>query len=108
MSYRVEVAPATPRQIRRLDPPTRRRIQAAIELLAHQPRPGGAKKLVGGEGEWRVRSGDDRSIYEIHEPPSSCWSSSPDTTATSTAADIAPFTVLAMSASASRVMSMRE
>ena len=67
MTYRVEVAPAALRQLRKLDPPARRRIQAAIELLADQPRPSGAKKLVGGEGVWRVRTGDYRIVYEIHD-----------------------------------------
>ena len=42
-------------------------MQAAIELLAEQPRPSGGKKLVGGDGEWRVRTGDYRIIYEIHD-----------------------------------------
>lgn len=67
MTYRVEVAPAAVRQLRKFDPGARRRIQAAIELLAEQPRPNGAKKLVGGEGEWRVRTGDYRIVYEIHD-----------------------------------------
>jgi mRNA interferase RelE/StbE len=67
MTYRVEVASAAVRQLRKLDPPARRRIQAAIELLGEQPRPGGATKLVGGEGEWRVRTGDYRIVYEIHD-----------------------------------------
>lgn len=67
MSYRIEVAPAVVRQLRKLDARARRRIQAAIELLADQPRPSGAKKLVGGDGEWRVRTGDYRIVYEIHD-----------------------------------------
>ncbi len=67
MTYRIDVAPAALRQVRRLDPAARRRVQAAIELLAEQPRPTGAKMLRGGEGEWRVRTGDYRIIYEIHE-----------------------------------------
>jgi mRNA interferase RelE/StbE len=67
MTYRVEVAPAALRQLRKLHPTARRRIQAAVELLADQPRPSGAKKLVGGDGEWRVRTGDFRIIYEIHD-----------------------------------------
>lgn len=67
MTYRVDVAPAAIRQLRKLAPPARRRIQAAIELLAEQPRPSGATKLVGGEGEWRVRTGDYRIVYEIHD-----------------------------------------
>lgn len=67
MTYRIEVAPAVVRQMRRLDPPARRRIQAAIELLADHPRPRGARKLVGGDGEWRVRTGDYRIVYGIHD-----------------------------------------
>ena len=67
MRYRIEVAPAAMRQLRKLDSPARRRAQAAIELLAGQPRPSGAKKLVGGDGEWRVRTGDYRIVYEIHD-----------------------------------------
>ena len=67
MVYSVEIAPTALRQLRKLDPTARRRIQAAIELLAADPRPPGAKKLVGGEGEWRVRTGDYRVVYEIHD-----------------------------------------
>lgn len=67
MTYRVEVAPAAVRQLRKLNPDARRRVQAAVELLADQPRPSAAKKLVGGDGEWRVRTGDYRIIYEIRD-----------------------------------------
>ena len=67
MTYRVEVATAAVRQLRKLDRPARRRVQAAIELLAAEPRPSVAKKLVGGGGEWRVRTGDYRIVYEIHD-----------------------------------------
>lgn len=67
MIYHIELAPAAARQLRKLDPPARRRIQAAVELLAQEPRPAGANKLAGGEGEWRVRTGDYRIVYEIHD-----------------------------------------
>jgi mRNA interferase RelE/StbE len=67
VTYRIEVAPAALRQLRKLDSQARRRVQAAIELLASEPRPPGATKLSGGEGEWRVRTGDYRIIYEIHD-----------------------------------------
>lgn len=67
MTYRIEVTPPALRQLRKLDPAAKRRVQAAIELLSEQPRPAGAKKLVGGEGEWRVRTGDFRVIYQIHD-----------------------------------------
>lgn len=67
MTYRVELAPAAVRQLRKLDPPVRRRIQAAIELLADQPRPPAATQLMGGSGEWRVRTGDYRIVYDIED-----------------------------------------
>ena len=67
MTYRVEFAAAALRQLRKLDRVAQRRVQAAVELLAGEPRPSGAKKLVGGDGEWRVRAGDYRIIYEIHD-----------------------------------------
>ena len=67
MTNRIEVAPAAVRQLRKLDGTARRRIQAAIELIADEPRPSGAKKLVGGEGAWRVRTGDYRIVYEIND-----------------------------------------
>ena len=67
MTYRIDFAPAAVRQLRKLDPVARRRVQAAVELLAGEPRPAGAKKLVGGDCEWRVRTGDYRIVYEIHD-----------------------------------------
>jgi mRNA interferase RelE/StbE len=67
VTYAVEVAPAAVRQLRKLLPEARRRIQAAVELLAETPRPPGAKKLSGSSGDWRVRTGDYRIIYEIQD-----------------------------------------
>ncbi len=67
MTYRIEVTPAAVRQLRKLDSQARRRVQAAVELLANDPRPSGAKKLVGGNGEWRVRTGDYRIVYEVND-----------------------------------------
>ena len=67
MSYRIELSPAAARQLRKLDGAARRRVQAAVELLASDPRPPSAKKLVGGDGEWRGRTGDYRIVYEIHD-----------------------------------------
>jgi len=67
MIYEVTLAPAAARQLRKFDPQVRRRVQAAIELLANDPRPPTATRLVGGAGEWRVRTGDYRIIYEIEE-----------------------------------------
>lgn len=67
MTYRVEFTPAAVRQLRKLDGPARRRVQAAIELIAEEPRPKGAKRLAGGDAKWRVRTGDYRIVYEIED-----------------------------------------
>ncbi|MGC1419385.1 MAG: type II toxin-antitoxin system RelE/ParE family toxin [Acidimicrobiales bacterium] len=67
MTYQVVLSPSATRQLRKFDPDARRRIQAVLELVAENPRPPAATRLVGGAGEWRVRTGDYRVIYEIHE-----------------------------------------
>jgi mRNA interferase RelE/StbE len=67
VTYHVNLTPSAVRQLRKLDPPARRRVQAAIDLLADNPRPPAATQLVGGAGEWRVRTGDYRVIYEIRD-----------------------------------------
>ena len=67
MTYSITLAPSAARQLRKFDPDGRRRIQAALELLAVEPRPPAAIRLVGGSGEWRVRTGDYRIVYEIKD-----------------------------------------
>ena len=67
MTYSVTLAPPAARQLRKFDPQVRRRIQAALELLAGEPRPPAATQLVGDSGEWRVRTGDYRIAYEIED-----------------------------------------
>jgi mRNA interferase RelE/StbE len=56
VTYTVTLSPAAALQLRKFDPHTRRRIQAALDLLADNPRPPAAQLLVGGAGEWRVRT----------------------------------------------------
>ncbi len=65
--YRIEYAASAARQIRKLDRVARHRVLATIELLAEVPRPPGATVLVGGSGELRVRTGDYRIVYEVHD-----------------------------------------
>ena len=64
--YRIELRPAAVRALRKLDPPIRRRVQGAIALLAQNPRPPAARALKGRPG-LRVRVGDYRVIYTIHD-----------------------------------------
>ncbi len=66
-SYEILIAPTAARALRRLDRPVRRRIAAAIDRLATDPRPSGVRKLVGSDNLWRTRVGDYRIVYEIRD-----------------------------------------
>lgn len=65
MSYRVEFTAAAARQVKKLPKPARDRVLDAIEDLGEDPRPHGAKKLVGEQTAWRIRVGDYRVIYDV-------------------------------------------
>jgi mRNA interferase RelE/StbE len=64
--YRVELAPAAQRQLRRLPPGDAARLRGPILALAIEPRPPGTVKLVGSEF-WRLRAGDLRVIYLVDD-----------------------------------------
>ena len=49
------------------DAKLKRRIAAAIDGLAANPRPPGCTKLAGEDAVWRVRVGDYRILYEVHD-----------------------------------------
>ena len=49
------------------DAKLKRRIGQAIDALAMNPRPPGGVKLTGEENAWRIRVGDYRVLYEIHD-----------------------------------------
>jgi mRNA interferase RelE/StbE len=65
--YRIEFRPAAERSFLKLPPSVRIRLQPQIEGLAAEPRPHGAKKLTGSRDRWRIRVGDYRVVYEIHD-----------------------------------------
>jgi mRNA interferase RelE/StbE len=44
-----------------------RRAKEKIQALAQDPRPHGCLKLKGEDNLWRIRVGDWRVIYEIHD-----------------------------------------
>lgn len=66
MTYTVRIASAARRQIRKLRRDGQERVSAVLVLLADEPRPPASKKLTGREA-WRVRTGNWRVIYEIHD-----------------------------------------
>lgn len=55
------------RALAKLDKPVRRRIQAAIDRLADDPRPAGVRALTGRPGLLRLRVGNYRVIYEVRD-----------------------------------------
>lgn len=66
--YTIEFTAAAARDIRKLaraDRRMMRRIDAAIQALRDEPRPGGVRKLQGGTDEYRIRVGDYRVLYTI-------------------------------------------
>lgn len=64
--YRIEVSPAALRALRKLTPEVRPRIEGAITLLGVDPRPPASRPLRGRPG-YRVRVGDYRILYTIHD-----------------------------------------
>jgi mRNA interferase RelE/StbE len=64
-TFRVELTTAAAREVRKLDPQVRRRILLGLAELESDPRPAGARKLVGFDDAWRVRVGDYRILYEV-------------------------------------------
>jgi mRNA interferase RelE/StbE len=65
-SWRVELAPAAQRQLRKLPPGETARARGPIVALARDPRPSGADPLVA-SGFWRLRVGDLRIVYAIDD-----------------------------------------
>ena len=67
MIYEIEIKKSVFKTLRRLDRPTLDKVKKTIDKLAHEPRPFGYKKLVDEEGLYRIRVGNYRIIYEIHD-----------------------------------------
>lgn len=66
MSYVVILPRSVQKQLAKLDAAALGRIEDALLELQEKPRPSGAKRLKGRDG-WRIRVGDYRVIYEIHD-----------------------------------------
>ncbi len=67
MTYRIEWRPRARKAFLALDKPVRRRIGAAVDALADDPRPAAAKMITGARGVLRIRIGDYRVLYAIDE-----------------------------------------
>lgn len=67
MAYKIEIAREAAKAFRALHPKVANRLKDAIKDLANDPRPPGSIQLKGGEGEFRIRVGDYRIVYDIHD-----------------------------------------
>jgi mRNA interferase RelE/StbE len=68
MTYTVELSSSAAKSLAKIEKKMQLRIVGALELLAVDPRPPGAKMLRGGEhGRWRARVGDYRIVYTVED-----------------------------------------
>jgi mRNA interferase RelE/StbE len=66
LRYEVLIEKHAQKQLASIPRVQRDRIAAAIRNLAEVPRPSGVRKLSGREA-WRIRVGEYRVIYEVHD-----------------------------------------
>ena len=64
--YRVDLAPAAQRQLRRLPPGVAASLRGPILSLGLEPRPPGALKIEPSEF-WRIRVGELRVVYAVDD-----------------------------------------
>lgn len=67
MTYRVTITRGAAKTFRGLHPQVAARLKVAIEALSEDPRPPGSLQLRGGDGEFRIRVGDYRIIYDVED-----------------------------------------
>ena len=65
--HRIEFSHRAAKAYRALPEEVRWRIESKIDALAENPRPHGARKIEGEESAYRVRVGDYRIVYEVHD-----------------------------------------
>jgi mRNA interferase RelE/StbE len=68
MSYQVIISKPVQKQLDSLPDDVHERAIKRIMALKENPRPRGCVKLKGYENEYRIRIGDYRVRYEVHEP----------------------------------------
>ncbi len=65
--YSITFARSARKELESLSNALIERILQKIESLADEPRPAGCRKLKGAVDLWRIRIGDYRVIYSIHD-----------------------------------------
>jgi mRNA interferase RelE/StbE len=67
MRYELIIKPSAEKSLDKLPHLVRDRIVDAMKELRKNPRPGGSVKLTGDDNLWRIRIGNYRVVYEIHD-----------------------------------------
>jgi mRNA interferase RelE/StbE len=67
MAYELVIQQSASKALQRIDKPVRRRIAAAIDKLKDDPQPANATQVISVPGAWRIRVGDYRVLYEVHD-----------------------------------------
>lgn len=67
MVYKVEVKRSVVKAIACLETSIQRQIAEALKSLASCPFPNGSRKIQGRADTWRIRIGNYRVVYEVHE-----------------------------------------
>lgn len=65
--YRLEFTSGADRQFRKLPKQLQARLRSHIDALAQNPRPPGSEQLKGEDNAYRLRVGDYRILYEVHD-----------------------------------------
>lgn len=67
MTYTVELSKKAKKEFEKLPMAVQGRMLSKIKALAADPHPPGAAALVGKKDSYRIRDGDYRALYTIHE-----------------------------------------
>jgi mRNA interferase RelE/StbE len=73
MGYKITWSNQARRHFSGLDKSGQKRIAAAVNKLAENPRPPGLKTVIGMPGVLRVRVGDYRVLYTIDDGKQAVW-----------------------------------
>ncbi len=65
--YTITFARSARKELEAMNAALVHRIFPKIEALAKEPRPAGCRKLQGEEFLWRIRIGDYRVVYAVHD-----------------------------------------
>lgn len=67
MAYTIQFKPLALRQLEKLPRDTQKKLAVKIEALRDEPFPSGCKKMAALSDAWRVRAGDYRIVYQVHQ-----------------------------------------